>query len=328
MIPLLHPISFQAAQSLAHPLTRAIVLVVAALLVTAPFILMALRRTERITSDHFREMWLRWKSWLWLSLAIIIPILLGPAFVSMAAALLGLFCYREFSRATGLFRERSVNLTIILGIVILAASQILGGERWFLATAAATAIAILLVSIPSDQPNGFIQRVSLGLLAFILFGYCIGYLGLLARAPEYQPLLLLLVLAIELNDIAAYCSGKAFGRKKLLPRTSHGKTIAGFLGALIFTTALVAIGGAPLFPNQPLRILLLTGVAVSLLGQFGDLLVSSIKRDLGAKDLGVSIPGHGGLLDRFDSLLLVPPVIYHLLVFLSANSQPATLAGL
>ena len=328
MSELLDTIGIRVTETFAHPLTGVIVLAVGLLLVLAPLVLQLLRRGGFVTSGHFAEMWLRWKSWIWLSMAMMLPILLGPEFVAIAAALLGLFCYHEFSRASGLCRERSVSVTIVLGILALAAAQVFGGERWFHATAASSVMLILLVSIPSDQPKGFLQRVGLGVLAFMLFGYCIGYLGLLAREPEYRPLLLLLLLAIELNDISAYCFGRLLGRHKLLPQTSQGKTMAGFIGALVFTTALVAAGGFFLFRGADLLTLLILGMGISLLGQFGDLLVSSIKRDLGTKDFGVSVVGHGGVLDRFDSLLLVPPALYYLLAFLGAGTtQPMAIAG-
>lgn len=328
MSQLLDTIPFRAVEGFAHPLTRAIVLAVGLLLVLAPLVLQILRRSGFVTPEHFAEMWLRWRSWIWLSAAMMLPILLGANLVAVAAAILGVFCYHEFGRASGLFRERSVHATIIFGIIALGAAQIMGGESWFNATAVICVILILLVSIPFDRPDGFLQRVGLGMVAFILFGYCIGYLGLLAREPEYRPLLLLLLLAVELNDISAYCFGKILGRNKLLPQTSPGKTTAGFLGALLMTTGLMAGGGAILFPRLEFWAWLVMGVAVSVLGQFGDLLVSSIKRDLGTKDLGVCIAGHGGVLDRFDSLLLVPPVMYYLLAFLGARTtQSMTLAA-
>ncbi|MEX2287939.1 MAG: phosphatidate cytidylyltransferase, partial [Planctomycetaceae bacterium] len=126
--------------------------------------------------------------------------------------------------------------------------------------------------------------------------------------------LLLILIGVSLNDVFAYCIGKSMGRKKLLPNTSPGKTMAGSVGALILTTLLVAFLGHFVFDDTPMdniwRLLTL-GFIVSGLGQLGDLILSSIKRDVGVKDTGRVIPGHGGLLDRFNSLLLVPPAVYH-----------------
>jgi phosphatidate cytidylyltransferase len=100
-----------------------------------------------------------------------------------------------------------------------------------------------------------------------------------------------------------------------VPATSPGKTRAGALGALLGTTAIVAAVGHAIFLGTPMDrplLLVLLGVLVGVGAQAGDLMLSSIKRDLGIKDMGVSLPGHGGVLDRFNSLLLVAPAVFHL----------------
>ena len=131
-----------------------------------------------------------------------------------------------------------------------------------------------------------------------------------------------------MNDVFAYCVGKTVGGPKLIPNTSPGKTVAGSLGALVLTTALVAglahfvFAGTAVDRPGPLVVL---GAGFSVLGQFGDLLLSSVKRDVGVKDLGRTIPGHGGVLDRFDSLVLVTPAALH---YLSLYLGPLNAAGL
>ena len=109
-------------------------------------------------------------------------------------------------------------------------------------------------------------------------------------------LVLSLLLAVELNDVFAYCCGKLFGRRKLAPATSPNKTFAGAIGALLLTTILVAILGHFVFRDTPLDRwpnLLMLGVLVSVAGQLGDLMLSSIKRDIGVKDLGAVLPAMG-----------------------------------
>ena len=109
-------------------------------------------------------------------------------------------------------------------------------------------------------------------------------------------------------------SGKTIGRRKLLPNTSPNKTLGGALGAVVLTSLLAAGIGHYVFLDTPLDRtlhLLVLGLIISVLGQCGDLVISSIKRDLGVKDMADVIPGHGGLLDRFDSLLLVAPALFH-----------------
>ena len=173
---------------------------------------------------------------------------------------------------------------------------------------------LAIVSIPLDRPGGYIQRTGLAIFAFMLFGVGLGHLGYMANDANYRPVVLLLLGAVGLNDVFAFTFGKLIGGPKLLPRTSPNKTVSGALGALGATTALVALIASPVFAGTPLDrwpLLLGLGAIVSVAGQAGDLMLSSIKRDLGIKDMGVAIPGHGGLLDRFNSLLLVAPAVFH-----------------
>ena len=119
---------------------------------------------------------------------------------------------------------------------------------------------------------------------------------------------------MELNDIFAYICGNLFGRRKFVPNTSPNKTVGGALGAIALTTPLFALGAHFVWfttaLDTPVRLFGL-GIIVSVVGQFGDLMLSSIKRDLGLKDTSKLIPGHGGILDRFDSLILVAPAVFH-----------------
>jgi len=126
-------------------------------------------------------------------------------------------------------------------------------------------------------------------------------------------MLLLFFLAVELNDVFGYVFGNLFGKRKLCPNTSPGKTWAGSIGAVASTSLLVLALGPFVFSGplaSPLSLLTL-GLMLSVSGQLGDLVMSSVKRDIGVKDTGHVIPGHGGLLDRFDSILLAGPAFYH-----------------
>ncbi len=98
------------------------------------------------------------------------------------------------------------------------------------------------------------------------------------------------------------------------PRTPAPTKPSAGAGAVVLTTTLAACLGSVVFSNTILaqwRHLLIMGIMISVLGQFGDLLLSSVKRDVGIKDMGSTFPGHGGVLDRFNSLLLVSPAIFH-----------------
>lgn len=305
---------FQFSDAFDHPVTRWITIGAGAILAFAPVILLALGAAGKLKPELKRDLWLRYRSWLVLAPLMIGPILLGAAATIAAVCILSLLCYREFARATGLFRETLTSATVALGILAVTFAV---ADHWyalFLALPPLFMVLIAAANILQDRPQGYIQRVGLGTLGFMLFGAGLGHLGYFANDALYRPILLTLIAAVELNDVFAYCSGKLMGRRKLAPNTSPNKTIAGSLGSVLLTTPLVAFLAHHIFlgskVDQPVNLVLL-GLIVSIGGQFGDLMLSSVKRDIGVKDLGVSIPGHGGLLDRFDSLLLVAPAAFH-----------------
>jgi phosphatidate cytidylyltransferase len=276
-------------------------------------VLLALKRIDAKTGT---ETLVRWRSWVWLAGIMLAPILLGAAWVMLAVMVLSLLCYREYARVTGLFREKTISAVVVLGVMVVTFAVADHYDRLFFACAVLTPGLIAVVTIPQDRPRGFSQRVALGVLGFVLFGYSLGYLGYIGNDKEYRPILVFLLLTVELNDVFAYCAGKLIGGPRLLPSTSPNKTVAGAMGALVMTTALVAVLAHVIFHGTEVdRIdrLVVLGMLVSILGQLGDLMLSSIKRDVQVKDTGAAIPGHGGLLDRFDSLVLVPPALFHYL---------------
>jgi phosphatidate cytidylyltransferase len=241
-------------------------------------------------------------------------VLLGAAWTIAGVLILSLLCYREYARATGLFREKLVSLVVALAIFAVFFAVFDHWYELFVALFPLVVGSIAIVAILPDRPQGYIQRVGLGVLGFALFGSALGHLAYMANDDNYRPIILMVLLAVEANDVFAYIAGKTFGHKKLAPNTSPNKTVGGALGALVLTTVLVAGIGHFVFADTamaaPARLIFL-GAIISVVGQFGDLMLSSIKRDLGLKDMGATIPGHGGLLDRFDSLILVAPAVFH-----------------
>jgi phosphatidate cytidylyltransferase len=299
-----------------HPVTVGAVVAIVAVLAGSAVATWLLFRLGKINARLYEEVMLRWKSWLWLVLLMLAPILLGPPWVMGAVAILSILCYREYARATRLTAEKTINGVVVAGILAVTFAALDHYPRLFFANAALTVCLIAVVTIPQDRPQGYLRRVSGGALGFLLFGYSLGYVGYIANDRNYRPILILILLGVELNDVFAFCVGKSIGGPKLLPNTSPGKTVAGSVGALVLTTALVAVVGHLVFAgtavDRPDHLIIL-GAGISILGQLGDLLISSVKRDVGVKDIGDLIPGHGGVLDRFDSLVLVPPAVFHYL---------------
>jgi phosphatidate cytidylyltransferase len=143
------------------------------------------------------------------------------------------------------------------------------------------------------------------------FGGMLAGLRTLPPAGEGPGRLLLLLVVLMVTDTAAYFTGTAFGRRRLLPSVSPGKTVEGTLGGVIGgSLAAVTATQLGLVAVPPLHALVL-GLCLALLGVLGDLFESLLKRWAGVKDSGRVFPGHGGMLDRLDSLLFGAPLLYH-----------------
>jgi phosphatidate cytidylyltransferase len=128
-------------------------------------------------------------------------------------------------------------------------------------------------------------------------------------------LMLYLVVLTQLNDVAQYVWGKSLGRAKIVPSVSPKKTWAGFLGGVATTTALATLLGAFLTPMSHAQSAL-AGLIIGVGGFIGDINLSALKRDLGIKDSGSLLPGHGGILDRVDSLTYTAPLFFHYIYYL------------
>jgi phosphatidate cytidylyltransferase len=321
---ILHVAGF--TEAFASPVTGYLVAAVVAVVGLATLAIGALTLGRRGTPSFRRELWLRLASWLVLLPAMILPVLAGKAWLILAVTLLGLLCLREYSRATGLFREPVVQAFAVLGLLLVNFAALDNWYNFFVALTPLVVSVIAICSIPLDRPAGYIQRTALGIFGFVLFGSGLAHLGFMANDPGYRPLVLLLLLSVALSDVLAFTTGKLIGGPKLIPATSPGKTRSGALGALVGTTLIVALIGHAVFAGTAMDspiLLIVLGILVGLGAQFGDLMLSSIKRDLGIKDMGVAIPGHGGILDRFNSLLLVAPAVFHLVNYVNGIGNDA-----
>ncbi len=309
---------FGVRDALEHPVVAGAPIVAGAALFAALVAITVLTRAGRIGAETSRELLRRTFSWCVLAPLMLGPVLLGSAWVIAGVFLLSLFCYREYARVTGLFRMRLVGAAVALGIGLVTFAALDHWYGFFTALAPLGVALIAVVAMAGDEPKGYVQRVALGVLGFLLFGVGLGHLGFLANDADYRPILVLVVSAVQLNDVFAFLAGKALGRRRLCRNTSPGKTVAGALFSLAMTTTLVVLVGRLVFAEGAMSRwpnLLALGAIASVSGQLGDLMLSSIKRDVGRKDTGRAIPGHGGLLDRFDSLLLAAPAIFHFLAY-------------
>ena len=263
--------------------------------------------------------WRTYVGWLFMVPIVLAVVFAGRAATIVGITLLALFGFKEFARATGLYRDWWMTGAVNVGIVAVAASSLvddplLNRPGWyglFMTLPVYIVSLILMIPIIRDRAKGQLQHVALAILGFIYLGWMFSHVGFLANSPHAYGYLLFLVLAVEGSDVAAFLAGKLFGRRKLRPEISPNKTWGGSLGALAVAMALPWLMRFS-FPHFGTLQLVLTGVIVGIGGQLGDLTISMIKRDVGVKDMGALIPGHGGLLDRIDSLIFVGPLFFHM----------------
>lgn len=178
----------------------------------------------------------------------------------------------------------------------------------------------LLLPVPMlviGETQGFLKAMGTlnwGLMATV---FSLSHAAYLLMLPaEGNPvtggpgLLLFVLILTEANDVAQYVWGKTLGRHKVIPKVSPGKTWEGLIGGIV-TTALLSVLLAPLLTPFDLRASAAIGLLIGAAGFVGDITISAIKRDIGIKDSGTMLPGHGGILDRLDSLTYTAPVFFH-----------------
>jgi phosphatidate cytidylyltransferase len=176
---------------------------------------------------------------------------------------------------------------------------------------AGTLIAGTLRGSPFDKIIASSGATILGVLYVVLLG---GHLVAVRTGFNQNlsaDLLSFFFLVIMGSDIGAYYVGRAFGKHKLAPSISPGKTWEGVAGAVMAGLSMATIAHFWFFRDLPLKLALPLGAVMTILGILGDLSESAMKRSVGAKDAAKILPGHGGLLDRLDSLLFNAPVIYY-----------------
>jgi phosphatidate cytidylyltransferase len=175
--------------------------------------------------------------------------------------------------------------------------------------------AALLRSLVDRDRTDVLGTVSRTVLLGGWLGGLASYALLLRSLDSAVVMLVTVIGAAAAGDVAAYAIGSRFGRRRIAPSISPNKTWEGFLGGVVGAT-LFAMAVLPLDGTSGLLRAAVVGMAVGIVGFLGDLVASMIKRDLGVKDLGRILPGHGGVLDRVDGLLLALPTGYALLVVL------------
>ncbi|MFJ5778153.1 phosphatidate cytidylyltransferase [Streptomyces sp. NPDC093094] len=198
------------------------------------------------------------------------------------------------------------------GAAMVVAGYVRGAEGAWVAMAL-TALAVLVWRM-TEPPEGYLKDVTAGVFAAFYVPFLATFVALMLAADDGPWRVLTFLLLTVVSDTGAYAVGWRFGKHKLAPRISPGKTREGLFGAVSFAMAAGALCMEFLVDDGTWWQGLLLGLAVAASATLGDLGESMIKRDLGIKDMGTLLPGHGGIMDRLDSLLPTAPVVWLLLV--------------
>ncbi len=270
----------------------------------------------------------RTRSW-WVMAAIFsATMLLGPVFTTVLFAFISFLAMREFITLTKTHRADHEVLFWAF-FVILPLHYFLVGIQWYgLFTILIPVYAFAFIPfrrVLNGDTQDFLSSTARIQWALLVCVYAVSHMPMLLSLPlkdyagQNAKLLFFFVFTVQLSDVMQYVWGKTCGKRPVAPKVSPNKTLEGTLGG-IGTTVLVSTclwWATPFTPWQAAMMALL----ICLTGFFGGLVMSAIKRDLGAKDWGASIAGHGGFMDRIDSLCFAAPLFFHLCRFYFASEE-------
>lgn len=270
------------------------------------------------------ELKARTKSW-WIMAALVLGATLINSTISyIAIALLSFVAFRELYSVLG-FRD-SDRRAIFWAYVSIPIQYYLAYIHWYGAFIIFIPIVMFLFLplriVLKGNTNGIIKSMSSLQWILMLTVFGLSHLAYLLSLPDKEGfasggrgLLLFVVFLTEINDVMQFTWGKLFGKHKIVPKVSPNKTWEGFVGGIISTTIIGYFLGflTPLYDMQVVFVSFILAVS----GFCGDIVMSSVKRDIGVKDMGTSIPGHGGILDRIDSLAYTAPAFFHLVYYIA-----------
>ncbi|WP_343633322.1 phosphatidate cytidylyltransferase [Fluviicola sp.] len=269
---------------------------------------------------NIAELKMRTKSWWMMATIFVVATVLDPAISFVAIGALSFMALREIASISKNMRDEDRKILIWCYLAIPVQYLFAYYKQYslfltFIPIFMHLWIPFMLVLRGVTENIGRAMSVLPTQLMLTVFG--VSHLAFLLSLPELEGfkaggrgLLLFVVFITEMNDVFQFTWGKMFGRYKIIPKISPNKTWEGFIGGII-TTTVVGYFLRFLTPFSGMEAILIC-LSVAITGFIGDVVVSAIKRDIGMKDTGNTIPGHGGILDRIDSLALTAPVFFHI----------------
>lgn len=273
-------------------------------------------------SDQVQELKTRTRSWWFMTIVFMSATVINVNISFVALGFLSFVAFRELYSILNFRRaDRRAIFWAFLSIPIQYVLAYLGWQKAFTIFIPVVMFLMLpLRFVMKGEVEGSMRSISLLQWVLMLSVYGLSHLAYLLSLPELEGfsaggrgLLLFIVCVTEINDVMQYTFGKLLGKHKITPKVSPNKTWEGFVGGIIATMLI----GCLLRVITPFSIpqVLIVSFLIAAGGFVGDVVMSLLKRDIGVKDTGKTIPGHGGVLDRIDSLTYTAPIFFHLTYF-------------
>lgn len=269
--------------------------------------------------------WVPIRTWLVMLPIALGALWLGPPAWTVLVTVVSILGFKEYARATGLYRELPFVVVVYVTIIAENLAALLQRYDFFMAIPMWGVLLLVIVPILRNRTEDMLQWFALAVVGLLLFGFFLAHLSYLGQSPLGLGYVLFVVLATQFNDAMGFIYGRLFGRHRWTA-ISPNKTIEGAVLALITTIVLAFVHWPIAFPHLPAWGVVAAGVIVGLGGQVGDLMMANVKRNVGIKDFGHLLPGHGGITDRVNSLMITAPVFAHFMGFIFGGF-PVTAPG-
>lgn len=292
-------------------------LIIVVLLVVSTIIVEILRRAK--PEKDFGELAARVRAWWFMAAIFFAAVAVSNRISLVFFAFLSFWALKEFIT---LLRTRPADhKALVLAFLAVPVQFLWIDMKWYGMFIIFIPVYMFLIVpirlILSKETTGFVasaSQIQWGLMAFVFGLSHAAFLltfGPMKAAPAAngRTMLLFLVFVVEMSDVLQYIWGKTIGRHKILPTVSPNKTWEGFIGGIASVTLLSLL--LRFLTPFSVRETLLVSALIAIAGFFGGAVMSAVKRDFGVKDFGALIPGHGGMLDRVDSLCYAAPVFFH-----------------
>ncbi len=247
--------------------------------------------------------------------AVVATVLWAPAVVGTSlTAVFSVIAVGEFAR---LARTKGLELPVtfisVCAVIMLMAAW-LGGMAWLFFTLAGSVVVLVFFRVVAGEVSGSLAALSLGVFALIYPPWLLAHVPLMLASVGGRRALLFGLVVIWICDSAAFFVGSSMGKRKLLESVSPNKTVEGAVAGMLSAPVVAIVFSASGVVDWSIGFAVIIGLVTAFLGQVGDLAESMVKRDVGVKDSGTLIPGHGGVLDRIDAILFSIPVLFYMIL--------------